>query len=244
MQPTGSAGAAQGDGDGTDSPSASPPSKGKAKGRKAFMKGGLALDGGAIAQVPLPKPGEPTTAMLDDVDVSQITDWLFLGGLKDALKEDLLREHGVTHIVQLAPEHACLQHEGFDYLKVQVEDHPDAPIKDHFPPIFNYLDGCRQKGHRVFVHCRKGKSRSPTVVIAYFMRCLRIPFALAKDVVKRRRSVVELNLGFTGQLEQFEQELGIDLSLPFSHYKGALQEWALHSPMVDGGKSIDEEDDA
>jgi len=207
------------------------------------MKGGLALNEAAIAAVPQKKDGEPQTVLLDDVDVSQITEWLFLGGLKDALKADLLREHNVTRIVQLAPEHACQTHEGFDYLKVQVEDHPDAPIKGFFPSIFEYLDASRKGAGKVFVHCRKGKSRSPTVVIAYFMHCLKIPFLVAKDIVKRRRSVVELNLGFTAALEQFEQELDIDLSLPYTHYKDSVHSWQLHTPMVEGGKSIDDEED-
>lgn len=223
-----------------------PPGGGGAKGRKGrkgFMAGGLALDGGAIAAVPQKRDGEPTTVLLDDAEVSQITEWLYLGGLKDALKADLLREQSVTRIVQLAPEYACQQHEGFDYLKVQVEDHPDAPIKDHFPPIFDYLDASRAGAGKVFVHCRKGKSRSPTVVIAYFMQTLRIPFRLAKDIVRRRRSVVELNLGFTAALEQFETELGIDPGLPMEQYKETIQAWQLYSPMVDGGKAVEDEDD-
>jgi predicted protein tyrosine phosphatase len=62
-------------------------------------------------------------------------------------------------------------------------------------------------GSRVFVHCALGISRSATVVIAYVMKCQKIPLKDAVDIVKRARQQIHPNNGFLQQLDRYEAEI-------------------------------------
>ena len=70
------------------------------------------------------------------------------------------------------------------------------------------LDGVRDNGGRVLVHCHAGVSRSATVCMAYVMKSLNYDLRSAYDFVKRKRSCVSPNLHFMGQLLEFERRLG------------------------------------
>ena len=54
------------------------------------------------------------------------------------------------------------------------------------------------------MHCRAGQSRSVTVVLAYLMRTLGWTLTRAYSYVQRRRPSMSPNLGFMGQLTQYE----------------------------------------
>ncbi|KAJ5611825.1 dual specificity phosphatase [Penicillium herquei] len=80
----------------------------------------------------------------------------------------------------------------------------------------------------VLIHCAAGKSRSPTIVIAYLMRKLRIPFNDAIKFVKSKQKV-KPNRGFLRQLEvwdQVEYEIWEDeeKTVPKAAYKAFLGE--------------------
>ena len=66
----------------------------------------------------------------------------------------------------------------------------------------------------VLVHCRVGMSRSATVCIAYLMRHLRVPLAVAQGLVRRGRPVINPNPGFTRQLQRYEDSLRREGTLP------------------------------
>lgn len=68
-------------------------------------------------------------------------------------------------------------------------------------------DSVKQSGGRVLVHCQAGISRSATICLAYLMHTQRVKLDEAFDFVKRRRQVISPNLGFMGQLLQFETDV-------------------------------------
>lgn len=57
----------------------------------------------------------------------------------------------------------------------------------------------------VLVHCRAGKSRSATVVVAYIATVLGVSISLAVELVKSRRKSTEPNYGFLQQLFAMEE---------------------------------------
>ncbi|CAM9461390.1 unnamed protein product [Lampetra planeri] len=65
----------------------------------------------------------------------------------------------------------------------------------------------RRRGGRVLVFCQAGVSRSATICLAYLMWRSRMRLEEAFAFLKGRRSVVSPNLGFMGQLLQFEAQL-------------------------------------
>ncbi len=53
----------------------------------------------------------------------------------------------------------------------------------------------------ILVHCLMGRSRSPSIVIAYIMRKHQLKYSAAHSYVRAKRSVVQPNIGFVKQLE-------------------------------------------
>ncbi|KAJ9468130.1 putative rhodanese domain-containing dual specificity protein phosphatase [Diplonema papillatum] len=164
---------------------------------------------------------------------SCIMPWLFLGCAQDGANVELLARYRITHIVNLAPEARVCEVEGIEYTHVQIRDHSDQPISEHFNEVFAFIDSCRAGGGKVLVHCRYGVSRSATLVIAYLMHHLSIPFVLAKDIVKQARPNINPNIGFVTALSQFQRDqVSIDPNVPLTSYKERLAEWSLTSSLT------------
>lgn len=62
----------------------------------------------------------------------------------------------------------------------------------------------RKLGRKCLVHCKMGKSRSASVVIAFVMKTYNWSLQKALDFVKSKRSCINPNDGFMKQLEIYE----------------------------------------
>lgn len=51
-----------------------------------------------------------------------------------------------------------------------VADESGADIRQHFDPMYDFVEKARKEGGRVLVHCGAGASRSATLCAAYLMR--------------------------------------------------------------------------
>jgi predicted protein tyrosine phosphatase len=120
---------------------------------------------------------------------------VFLGG-NEARHSDLLKEHKITHIVQLCKEEEICGERTFDEKKKGIEvftsDIEDnmAPsvekVRELLDPIFERtLELLKDKTNRIFVHCHMGISRSPAFVMVLISRFCHITTAReAKNVLK------------------------------------------------------------
>eukprot|EP00668_Euglena_longa_P043523 GGOE01057944.1.p2 GENE.GGOE01057944.1~~GGOE01057944.1.p2 ORF type:complete len:149 (-),score=25.88 GGOE01057944.1:524-970(-) len=112
-------------------------------------------------------------------------------------------ERGVEYILNVGKEVDTPEAEekGFHYLKLDLEDNADTPIGEYFQQTYMFIEEARAQSHKVLVHCRRGISRSATIVIAYVMRHNQKTFDEAFDYVKRKRDIINPNLGFVLALE-------------------------------------------
>eukprot|EP00755_Sulcionema_specki_P032232 Sspe_Gene.98311::Locus_71747_Transcript_1_1_Confidence_1.000_Length_1299::g.98311::m.98311 len=119
-------------------------------------------------------------------------------------------------------------------------DHSDSPISDHFTDVIQWMEDARRDGGRILVHCRQGISRSATITIAYLMSVLKIPYKLAHDVVRRLRPVINPNLGFVAALEAFQEQIGVDSTVPLESFKPRLEQYQLFSHLTDPDCPVDD----
>lgn len=113
----------------------------------------------------------------DDVSrrVDRVAPWLFIGPelLIDQYAD--LRRRGVTHIVDLRAEGSddadILASLGFRWRRIPVPDRR-APTHDQLQSLVEWLDADADPDldQAVYLHCRAGLGRTPSVAIALLMQ--------------------------------------------------------------------------
>ncbi|MBF0207869.1 MAG: dual specificity protein phosphatase family protein, partial [Oligoflexia bacterium] len=158
--------------------------------------------------------------------IAKITDRLFLSSVKPAEDMALLRELGITHIVNITghKHHSSVLRYPpkfptvFQYLHIVTDDEMDAAMLRDFPtfeerfvrPGFDFIEHALADSNgreRVLVHCEAGISRSSTMVIAYLMHEKFISLRDAFETVKRIKNNIAPNHAFFAKLIEFEHQM-------------------------------------
>lgn len=157
-------------------------------------------------------PGIPITSMKNqDFRISKITPNLFLSG-DDYTTKDLY-DNGITHILNIS----TTDDNAYPDITTLFINIPDGgglsidgkSIEEYFPQTYAFIQGAIDAGEKVLIHCHMGISRSATIVIAYLMKTLNMPYINVLAMVKTKRTIVDPCLAFTWKLMEFQKELGI-----------------------------------
>jgi Dual specificity phosphatase, catalytic domain len=93
------------------------------------------------------------------------------------------------------------------YHRVRAQDSADQDLLQYFEQCHCFMSEALQSGRCLFVHCREGLSRSPTLVISWLMRARAMSLHDAYEHVLERNYSLRLNDGFKRQLMHYEQLL-------------------------------------
>ncbi|KAJ3373349.1 hypothetical protein GGF31_000782 [Allomyces arbusculus] len=147
----------------------------------------------------------PTTPQ--DLEPSQILEWLWLGpdlfGHNPAAARQSLEQLRIGAILNMAAEvpppvaHAMPMYKHFPCL-----DSADEKIELVLKDATAFIDQARAKNLNVYVHCKAGKSRSATAVMAYLIMHQGYSFDRAWAHVKEKRPAVAPNIGFFSVLRE------------------------------------------
>ncbi len=133
-----------------------------------------------------------------------ILDRLAIGDLSDAKNTTMLRECGITAIINVAKE---AQYEPemkfFDYYKVSIDD-GQAMDFSHLSEAVEFIHSRIRHG-RVLVHCLMGVSRSSTIVLCYLHEC---GFSLreAMNLIKKKRPEAQPHIALYNSVREYYQE--------------------------------------
>ncbi|KAG5189725.1 protein-tyrosine phosphatase-like protein, partial [Tribonema minus] len=133
---------------------------------------------------------------------------LFLGGADCSLDYSELRSRGITHIINCT-RGVCADARlaDFTFLRVAVEDCPTVNISEAFEPACALIGTARDAGGATLVHCRKGISRSATIVLAWLVKHEGMTALDALRYLQSCRPLISPNAGFMAQLLELEQAL-------------------------------------
>jgi dual specificity MAP kinase phosphatase len=117
---------------------------------------------------------------------SQITKDLFLGGQYNLRGLQRLREMGITAIVNLRETslYEAARYQGLAYLHLPTVDNTPPRLEDLIKGA-DFVDGQIKNKGKVYIHCRQGLGRGPSMAIAYLLRkgtTFEDAFALVKSV--------------------------------------------------------------
>ncbi|EPS68783.1 hypothetical protein M569_05983 [Genlisea aurea] len=141
-------------------------------------------------------------------ECSRVLDHIYLGSDDIAKNREILRENGITHVLNCVG-YACPEYfkDELVYKTLWLKDSPSEDITSILYDVFDYFEDVREQGGRVFVHCFQGISRSNSLVIAYVMWKNGQNFYDAFQYVKAAREVTNPNLGFACQLLQCQNRV-------------------------------------
>ncbi|CAG9333273.1 unnamed protein product [Blepharisma stoltei] len=139
-------------------------------------------------------------------DIDEIEPNLYLGSIFAAEDQTILREFGITHIVQvLESNDICPQFSNIVYHHSPIMDRVDGNLIRILPSALKFIHTNLVAGGKVFVHCAAGISRSSSIIVAYLMAKHKLPFEDAYNWVKSKRSMARPNNGFQRQLKSLTQ---------------------------------------
>ncbi len=139
---------------------------------------------------------------------SQIRGNIWLGGGTHAANLVMLRENGITHILNVADDVQNFHPDQFEYLNLHVRDFgQDKGISRTFAQTFEWMDAVlSNEQNRVLVHCAAGVNRSATIVLALLMKREGLTLRDAFLDVRKKRNIMPLTDNIA-ELVRFEHSL-------------------------------------
>lgn len=149
---------------------------------------------------------------------SKIADFLFLGSVNDAQDPVQLARNHIRYIINVSNEEYWTVDKNVVVYPFRIDDTMNANITPLFKATRTIIERVRREHYEakvagsdsppcVLVHCQKGISRSPTIVMAYLIYRNGWSLSEAMQHVTRRRPIVEPNLGFMDALKQFQESI-------------------------------------
>ncbi|KAI8351836.1 protein-tyrosine phosphatase-like protein [Mortierella sp. GBAus27b] len=119
-----------------------------------------------------------------------------------------LERLGIKRVLNMARECEDLlvvNRPGIEYHKVGVQDHVEADVTAGFMQAVDIIGESASNDSPIYVHCKAGKSRSVTAIIAYLITQLHWPLNKAYQHVLTQRPCMCPNIGFVTELMRMEE---------------------------------------
>ncbi|XP_029027752.1 dual specificity protein phosphatase 18 [Betta splendens] len=141
------------------------------------------------------------------MSVSQVCPGLYVSGLDSALNCSVLSSRNITLVVNASglDNVSYPDLEGLQVLHVPIQDQPHAPLEQYFDPVAEQIH--QNQAGRTLVHCTAGRSRSPSLIMAYLMRFEALSLRQAHELILQQRPFIRPNAGFWRQLINYEKTL-------------------------------------
>jgi len=144
------------------------------------------------------------------MDYSQITDNIFIGS--NLCKGNVCPIHGpefkklnITAEINLTREHEEIAPQEIDlYAWIPVKDR-GVPNKCQFALGTSIINEAVNNNQNIYIHCKNGHGRSPTIVAAYLIRFQNKSVSEAVNLIKSKRPEIHLEESQLEALNEFIQ---------------------------------------
>ena len=145
-----------------------------------------------------------------EIDCTHIIDNIYISNYKTSTNYNYLKNNNFSYIINCAggcQNFTPVIFEEFKYLTINLRDHNESNIQEGTNLIIDFIEKIPKKdinNNKILFHCFEGISRAPALVIAYLIKKKGIMFEKAFGLVKEKRTIVDINIGFLLQLKNME----------------------------------------
>ncbi len=135
---------------------------------------------------------------------SKITANLFLGGQYNLQGLTRLKKIGITAIINMRMHsiYTLAHYQGFQYLHLPTVDNTAPKLNDLIEGA-EFADNEIKNGGKVYIHCRQGHGRGPSMAIAYLLK-IGTTYDDAYKLVKRVRTFINPRMEQIERLKELE----------------------------------------
>ena len=157
------------------------------------------------------KPGRNTLAnskYFSSKNLTQIDEHLFLGNVDVSFDSNTLSKLKIKSIVQLveAKPNLAVQN-SIKFLKIPIRGGRNTDVRPILVETLRFIHSGITSCENVLVHCKHGKNRSASVVVAYIMAVKNLECVEALQYVVERRPIVKLK---PQTIQYLQDELGAE----------------------------------
>ena len=137
---------------------------------------------------------------------TQIFPWLYLGDYMNANNNEELKLLKIKYILNCAFEIKVENiPSGIKYCKLDLIDNPEMNITKYFEKAFAFIELARKNNDNILIHCKLGRSRSVSILIAYMVKYYDFNVKQAMEFIQSKRKQIKPNYGFIKQLYSYER---------------------------------------
>ena len=139
--------------------------------------------------------------------ITEIINRIYIGSYLNAKNFEELEKNNIKYILNCAIECKNIYEDKIKYLKLDIKDQNDFPIQEYFDKGTQFIeDSLNNKEGNILIHCKEGKSRSATLLMAYLIKYQKENTNSAYKIVKTKRQLTMPNLGFMYKLREYEKK--------------------------------------
>ena len=132
----------------------------------------------------------------------QIQKHLFCSGYHVAHNRSLLIKHKIGHVINLTfHKYPNLHQDIVNHSSFCFSDHENFDLTKQLDPVLKILKEEIDKGRNVLVHCQKGISRAPSVIMAFLIKYQKMTFDESLKFIQKQNPEAYPNLGFLMHLK-------------------------------------------
>ena len=139
---------------------------------------------------------------------------IYLGNKENAHDDIFIRDNDIKYIINVTLD-ISNKYDDIEYYNCNIEDSGDEDIKKYFDDITDIIND--NKNNNILVHCRVGKSRSATFILAYLMRYENMNLKKSLDFLRSKRNI-QPNIYFFDNLIKYEYDIYNNNSITIWEY--------------------------
>ena len=138
---------------------------------------------------------------------TKILNWMFCGTFNNAINNEEIKDLDIKYVLNCASEIKPKNLPKYvKYCQLNILDDNTTDITRYFNKGFSFIEEARQNKQNILIHCKLGISRSPAIIIGYFIKYMGYTTEDALHFLTSKRSQIYPNSGFIEQLKNYEKQ--------------------------------------